>query len=99
MKKITSLLIGLLNLRYNPIVIDERGGHWVYNATGTAILVYNYVCGEYAGYYIRFSQSVDKGLLINLESSLDMHRPNLISIWCFNPDIIINFEKVDLIIK
>lgn len=98
-KKLMTLTLGLFSLRQNPVFIDERGGHWVYNLSHTAVIGYNYICGQYAGHYVKFSQAVSVALMDRLEESLDSHTPNLTGLWQFNPDIIANFEKVDLIIK
>jgi len=96
-RKVTNLLSGLLNLRNNNgILIDARGGYWVYSMSGKCIIGYDFCKGQYAGYFIRFSQLVDKCLLSNLENALDKHTPDLSKNWCFNPDIIIN-DEIDLL--
>lgn len=96
--KLKSLLTGLLNLQdNNGVLVDARGGYWVYSYSGKAIIGYDFCKGQYAGYFIRFSQIVDKCLLANLENALDNHTPDLSKNWRFNPDIIIN-DDFDLLV-
>lgn len=97
-RKLTNIFTGLLNLHNNNgILIDTRGGYWVYNLSGKCIIGYEFCKGQYAGYYIRFSQLVDKCLLPNLENALNKHTPDLTKNWRFNPDIIIN-DNIDLLV-
>jgi len=96
--KLASLLIGIFNFNQQSNIVDERGGYFVRNLTGSAVIGYNYISGRYAGYFYKFSQSVDVALLPRLERSLDDRIPNLLGVWQFNPDLIVSIEA-DLLIK
>jgi len=82
-------MVGVLNINV-PIILDSRGGHWVYSPNRQYIIGYNYCAGQYAGCLIRFSQLVDRSLKSNLEMQLDQHKPDLTGCWTFDPNIIIN---------
>lgn len=89
MSKIIDMFASLLHLKTNNIITDFRGGHWVYSSNNNAVIGYDFNKGIYAGYFIRFSQSVDICLLPNLENALNNHTPDLTKNWWFNPDIIL----------